>query len=144
MPKALSVADIHNRVEAFTDADPLVRIAAIHHAGARLRQAPSRRLREILLELLNASDPLVARYTAVTLAQSGEVQGLQHLVAAIVRARSQDEELDECLRNCRNFPFAALLNERIFLDSIGSVAKSDWQQFITSFLYGTAERFYQQ
>ncbi|HWP84053.1 MAG TPA: HEAT repeat domain-containing protein, partial [Terriglobia bacterium] len=104
MVKAISLQDYYNRLEAFHDPDPMIRIAAIHRAGGKLDR--NARLRQTLKDLLDDRDPLIARYSAITLAQSGDASGLHYLVQAISRAQGEDrEELDGCLRNCARFPF---------------------------------------
>lgn len=141
MVKAISLQDYYNRLEAFYDPDPMIRIAAIHRAGNKLER--NVRLRETLQDLLNDKDPLVARYAAITLAQSGDARGLSYLIHAISSALGQDrEELDGCLRNCVRFPFAVLLNERLFIETISAVKDEGYRRFLDNAICLTSDRFY--
>lgn len=126
MPVILNLAAIH-RMEALDDADPLVRISAIHYFGQRLRSPaqsePS--LRERLARLLSDQDRLVSRYVAVTLAESGDREALGWLLAQIVNAQGADQDdLKACLRSCSQFPFAALISERVALESLRHLSHS--------------------
>src|SRR5262245_42580249 len=142
MVKAISLQDYHNRLEAFYDPDPMIRIAAIHRAGNKLER--NARLRETLHDLLNDKDPLVARYAAITLAQSGDARGLNHLVQTISRAQGEDRhELDGCLRNCVRFPFAVVLNERLFVETIPAVKDEGYRRFLDNALFLTSDSFYE-
>ncbi len=143
MVKAISLQDYYNRLEAFYDPDPMIRIAAIHRAGAKLERNP--RLRETLQDLLKDKEPLVARYAAITLAQSGDAGGLRHLVQAISRVQGQDrEELDGCLRNCVRFPFAVILNERLFIETIPAVRDVGFREVLSKALGLTSDEFYEK
>lgn len=143
MVKAISLQDYYNRMEAFYDSDPMIRIATIHRAGAKLER--NARLRQMLKGLLDDKDPLVARYAAITLAQSGDVSSLRHLIQAISRAHGQDrEELDGCLRNCTRFPFAVLLNERLFVETIPAVKDEGYREVLNKALELTSNEFYEK
>ncbi len=143
MVKAISLQDYYNRLEAFYDSDPMIRIAAIHRAGAKLER--NARLRQMLKGLLDDKDPLVARYAAITLAQSGDVSSLRHLIQAISRAHGQDrEELDGCLRNCTRFPFAVLLNARLFVETIPAVKDEGYREVLNKALELTSDEFYEK
>jgi hypothetical protein len=143
MVKAISLRDYYNRLEAFYDADPMIRIAAIHRAGGKIER--NARLRQTLRDLLNDRDSLVARYAAITLAQSGDASGLHHLVQAISRAQGQDrKELDACLRNCVRFPFAVLLNERVFVETIPAVKDEGYREVLNKALELTSDDFYEK
>ncbi|GIW90006.1 MAG: hypothetical protein KatS3mg109_0438 [Pirellulaceae bacterium] len=141
MAKAISLQDYYNRRDAFYDSDPMIRIAAIHRAGARLDRNPC--LRQLLQDLLNDKELLIARYAAITLAQSGDGSGLRHLLHAIASAKGHDrEELDGCLRNCVRFPFAVLLNERLFVESISAVKDYGYREVLSKALELTSDDFY--
>jgi len=143
MVKAISLQDYYNRLEAFYDPDPMIRIAAIHHAGGKLDR--NARLRQTLKDLLDDKDRLVARYAALRLAQSGDTSGLHHLVQAISRAQGQDrEELDGCLRNCTRFPFAVVLNERLYLETIPAVKDEGYREVLKKALELTSDDFYEK
>jgi len=143
MVKAISLQDYYNRLEAFYDPDPMIRIAAIHHAGGKLDR--NARLRQTLKDLLDDKDRLVARYAALRLAQSGDTSGLHHLVQAIGHARGQDrEELDGCLRNCNRFPFAVVLNERLYLETIPAVKDEGYREVLKKALELTSDDFYEK
>lgn len=141
MAKAISLQDLYNRFEAFYDQDPMIRIAAVHRAGNKLERNP--RLRQILYDLLQDKEQLVARYAAVTLAQSGDTRGIDYLLDAI-RSTQGDErkELDNCLRNCSRFPFAVLLNERMLIESIASAQDLAYRAVLESALRLTSDDFY--
>jgi hypothetical protein len=140
--KAISLQDYHNRLEAFCDPDPMIRIAAIHRAGSKLDRNAT--LRKTLRDLLRDGTPLVARYAAVTLAQAGDPAGLEALLAAICSANENERtELDGCLRNCVQFPFAVLLNERMYVETIPAVRDEAWRTFLHSILLLTSDRFYE-
>ncbi len=133
MPTILSLSAIH-QVESLEDSDPLVRISAIHHFGHRLRERPDDTIRVELRKLLEDSDSLVARYVAINLAGGGDEVALDWLVAQIVQARGADEELTACLRSCSKFPFAAVLAERVGLETIAQLTNPDdirhWQDIL--------------
>lgn len=141
MFKAIALRDFYNRLEAFYDSDPLIRIAAIHHAGNKLERNP--RLRNILYQLLNDREPLVARYAAVTLAQNGDFRGLQFFLKAISGSQGEERrELENCLRNCVRFPFAVLLNERILIESIPEGKDVAYREVLEKTLLLTSDHFY--
>lgn len=143
MAKAISIQDFYNRREAFHDSDPMIRIAAIHRAGNKLERNLA--LKETLLDLLDDKDPLIARYAAITLAQSGEPRGLSHIVEAISHTDGQDrQELDNCLRNCVRFPFAVVLNERIFVETIPAVKDKNLRAVLAEALRLTSNSFYEK
>ncbi|GIW84084.1 MAG: hypothetical protein KatS3mg106_597 [Gemmataceae bacterium] len=143
MVKAISLQDYYNRREAFYDPDRMVRIAAIHRAGGKLDRNST--LREILRNILSDTDKLVSRYAAITLAQSGDEAGIRYLLEAIVRAQGEDrEELESCLHNCSRFPFAVVLNELLFIESISNVVDADYSKFLHTTLYLTSDRFYEK
>ena len=80
MTRLLSLRDCANFDAVDGHPDPHVRIAALHHAGRRLRGAgepadSAERLRGRLGSYLGDRDLRVARYAAVTLAQTGDPQG---------------------------------------------------------------------
>lgn len=147
MPNLFTPQDVHSRPEAFSHPDRLVRISAIHHAGERLKRSRSDSVRQELggrlRQLIEADDELVRRYAAVTLAQCQDDVGLGYLLRSITeRGANIDPELDECLRNCWQFPFAILLNERIELASLSGVKKADIRDFLLKCLGLPAEKFY--
>jgi hypothetical protein len=139
--KALALQECYGSERAFSDPDPLVRIAAIHHAGARL--ADNDPLRRLLLERLEDPDELVVRYAAVTLAQAGERVGLESLLRGLRGADGAlRQRLEDCVRNCTRFPFAVLLNELADLGSVADVPDADTRGFLQSALTLSGEQFY--
>jgi hypothetical protein len=143
MAKAISLLHYYNRSEAFKDPDPMIRIAAIHRAGSKLEHNDA--LRQTLRTLLNDRDVLVARYTAITLAQSGDRSGIQYLLQAVCCAKGPDRDaLDACLRNCARFPFAVLLNEYLFVETISSVKDEGCRRVLLLALQLTSDDFYQR
>jgi hypothetical protein len=104
--------------------DPLVRVAALHHAGRRLAGDPG--LRERMLGLLSDGDPLVARYAALTLAQAEQPEGLERLLDQMASAGGPERAaLGACLRGCRAFPFAALLEELLHPDHLAGAHRRE-------------------
>lgn len=136
MRRPSSLSSIYSSVEAFVHRDPHVRIAAIHHAARNV--VPDVRLPSAVFDMLQDDEQAVARYAAVTLAQSGEKVGLEYLVRAIRNTRDlQREQLNRCLRNCTRFPFAILLNELFGVESIGDVSDSTVRESLDELLYGS-------
>lgn len=120
MRTSLSLRNMYTSERALCDPDPQVRIAAIHHAAVRLGEGDD--LTALLLERVSDEDPVVSRYAAVTLAQTGCVEGMRYLLHAVDSSGGADRcDLDRCLRNCTQFPFAILLNETVYLESIRDV-----------------------
>jgi hypothetical protein len=114
MSRALSLRDFYDRAGAFADRDPMVRIAALHHAGASLADNPG--MRELVAARLEDADERVARYAAVALAQAGDEQGVRHLLEQLARSdASTQRPLEACLRDCARFPFAVLLSRLLAL-----------------------------
>jgi hypothetical protein len=143
MVKAISLRDYYNRREAFSDPDPLIRIAAIHHAGGKLDRNPW--LRQKLKDLMQDGNPLIARYATITLIQSGDVEALSQLIHAISQTRGQErEELEACLRNCTRFPFALLLNERLYVETIPAVSDEGYREVLKEALVLTGDKFYEK
>jgi hypothetical protein len=141
MARGSSLSDYYNTLDAFQDSDRLIRIAAIHHAKSSLRR--SEKLKSIVEDLLNDTDSLVSQYAAVTLAQSGDEVGLKHLLRLIASSRGQErEDLSKCLRNCSEFPFAVLLDELIYVESVDHAQEEPHRDFLKEALGLTAERFY--
>jgi len=127
-----AAADRARHPLALSDPDPMVRLAAVHHIGRRLAgaslaaaDADRRRLDALLPHRTTGGkwvtppdyDEFVARYAAVTMARAGDAAGLELLLHRVAERGDAplDPELDECLRNCGTFPFAALLNEYVHL-----------------------------
>src|SRR5262245_37636530 len=110
MARGLSLQESICSEEAFRDADPMVRLAAVHHAGARLVRGEGRSARvaggllATLSRRLDDPDARVARYAAVALAQAGERAGLDYLSRQLLQAPPTDRPaLLACLRNCTRF-----------------------------------------
>src|SRR5262249_30869348 len=116
MSRALSLQESICSEQAFRDPDPMVRLAAVHHAGVRLARGEGRSARvvgglhAVLLRQLGDPDARVARYAAVALAQAGERAGLDFLTQQLLQAGADRATLLGCLRNCTRFPFAVLLH----------------------------------
>src|SRR5579884_4025276 len=139
MSRSLSLQDCYGP-QALAHPDPLVRIAALHHAGPRLGGGPT--LRQRLLGLLADADALVARYAALTLAQAGQSEGLQRLLADLASARGPERAaLEACLRCCSGFPFAALLDGLLALEKLPTVKDPSVRTFLTGLLSLSAGRF---
>jgi hypothetical protein len=142
MIKVISRQDYYNRLEAFYEPDRMIRIAAIHRAGEKMEG--NGRLRQIVKDLLSDKDLLVARYAAVTLAQNGDYSGLQYLLQEISCSQGQDrEDLNTCLRNCARFPFAVLLNQRLFVETVPNVKDEAYRQVLKNALELTSDTFYE-
>jgi hypothetical protein len=119
----------------------MVRIAAIHHTQGRLAEDG---LAASLIGLLRDGDELVATYAAVTLAQAGEWKGLEWLIHKVCNTpeRQKRAHWEACLRNCGRFPFAVLLNELAFLESIPFVHDGLTREFLEGLLALSRDGFY--
>jgi hypothetical protein len=119
MDGSLSLQDCYGW-EGLSHPDPLVRIAAIHHAGRRLDG--DRVLRWRVLRLMGDRDPRVARYAALTLARAGSAEGRERLLTVLARADGPERAaLKGCLLAGPAFPFAALLDELLPLEAVARV-----------------------
>lgn len=149
--------------DAFTDPDPMVRAAAVTVAGRTLAQLDPARTRAeraarherldsraggplaAVRGLLKDEDELVRRYAAVTLARGEYDDGLGELLSAVFAAGLRaDDALDECLRNCKEYPFAVLLNERVHLASLAAVTPAELQRRLLEWVRLSARAFYGQ
>lgn len=143
MARALSLRDCYDREEALHDVDPMVRIAAVHRAGAALSGNPL--LRQRLLDRLRDADERVARYAAVTLAQAGDPEGLRFILRELAGTEGeQRRQLEGCLRCCTRFPFAVLLKRLVALESLNTVRGSKHWLRLEELLFLSAEEFWQQ
>ena len=131
--KALSLQECYATERALSDPDPLVRVAAVHHAGKR--PDPDGKVRELLRRVLGQSDGLVARYAALTLARAGDPVGVDYLAAELA---SEDDGrravVERCLRGCPEFPLAILLNELLPPESVAALYDPELKVFLDSVL----------
>jgi hypothetical protein len=140
MSRAVSLRDCYDSEGALQHPDPMVRIAALHHAGPALDE--NDRLRHLVVNRLEDADERVARYAAIVLAQAGDAEGLRHVLAALGGANTkQVRPLELCLRNCTRFPFAVLLSRLVALGE-GS-KRGGWSQF-NELLFLRAEEFWER
>ena len=143
MVKALSLQDCYSAEQVLASPDPLVRISAIHHARNRVRNDPA--LRNELRTALHGASELVARYAAVTLAEAGDVAGLDFLLDQLRRADpTRRGTLRACLRDCTRFPLAALFNEMLALEHIPDIDNPEVRDCLTELIRGSGEWFTQR
>jgi HEAT repeat protein len=148
MARGLSLQECICSEAAFRDADPMVRLAAVHHAGARLCRGEGRTarvvggLQAVLLRQLNDPDARVARYAAVALAQAGERDGLDYLTGQLRQAGPADRAaLLACLRNCTRFPFAVLLHALAGLHGQGGINPGNLAPLLREAVYLREEEY---
>lgn len=141
MGRALSLQDCYSAEAGLHHPDRLVRVAAIHHLGRRAGK--DAHARGLLRGLLKAEDTLVARYSAVTLAQAGDRPGIGWLLQSLVGSRGGDrEQLVSCLRCCTRFPFATLLTELVAIESIARCHDPDLRPALHELLVLSSGAFY--
>ena len=117
MRKALSLRDIYCQEDALRHPDPQVRIAAVHHAVARL--TPGQQLPALLRRRVRDDHPAVARYALVELLQAGVPEAFVYFLQTMRQASPEQRTMwRKCLRNCFRFPFAILLDDLCGLESI--------------------------
>ena len=139
----LSLQSIYSRPEALSDADPLVRVSAIHHAGLRFKQSRDASILSTLNRLLQDGDSLVSRYAAVTLAQNFDKAGVRWLLDQAIQTRGKDLELLDCLKACTHFPFLGLICEYIDVSSVPA-DRSDLQQLLNGLIESNINDFQDQ
>lgn len=131
----LSLQQVFTRAEGFTDADPLVRISAIHHAGLRYGRLRTPEILDQLASALADDNVNVARYAAVTLAQNDDIRGVDWLLQLLTKSGDWYGGLGQSLRACTRFPFLGLLAEHIDLRSIDDVASVHSRELLGTMIH---------